>query len=99
MRLAQLLRPDPDQRLVSGLGGGVHGLSCNAEPRASRRDKHDPTALGNMGLDGLGEEDRAADIAVEVGCVELRGGIDEVGFEALGGTSIGTVVLDRITIA
>ena len=89
--LPQLLGPHAHQRLVGGLGGGVDGLARDAEAGAGGRDEDDAAALGEVGLDGLCEEDGALDVRLEVAVVEVLGRVDEVGLEALGGA--GTVLV------
>ena len=83
MRLAQLLGPHAHERLVGSLGRRVDGLACNAQTGAGRGDEDDASPLGQVGLGGLGQEDGALDVGVEVPRVELLGGVDEVGLVAL----------------
>lgn len=91
MRLTKLLSPDADEGFVGSLGCGIHGLASNTEAGTSGRDENNAAALGEMRLSSLGQENRTADVAVEVGLVELGGGVDEVGLVALG--SAGNIAL------
>lgn len=82
VRLPQLLGPDARQRLLGGLGGGVHGLPGDAEAGGGRRDEDDPAAPRDVRHDGLGQEYGPLDVGVKVRLVELLRDLVEVGVVA-----------------
>lgn len=79
VRLPEFLCPDARQRLLGGLGGGVHGLPGDAQAGCRRRDEDDPAAPGDVRHDGLGQEYGTLDVGVKVRLVELLGDLVEVG--------------------
>lgn len=85
MALPQLLGPDPREGLVGRLGGGVDGLARHPQPRGGRGDEDDATSGGKVRQGGLGEEDCALNVGVEVAGVEGLGYVFEVGVDAEGG--------------
>ena len=89
--LTKLFGPYTYESFVGSLGCGIHRLAGHAEARTSGGDEHDATTLGKVGLGSLSQENRATDVAVEVGLVKLRGGVDEVGFVTL--SSAGNIEL------
>lgn len=82
VRLPQLLCPDARQRLLGGLGRGVHGLPGDAEAGGRRRDEDDPAAPRDVRHDGLGQEYGPLDVGVKVSLVELLGDLVKVGVVA-----------------
>ena len=88
VRLAKLLSPDASKSLVCGLGGGVYRLAGNTKTSAGGRDENNTTALGQMRLNRLGQEDGALYVGVEVAIVKLLRSIYQVCFVALGSTII-----------
>lgn len=95
MRLTKLLSPDAHEGFVGGLGCGIHGLTSNTETGTSGRDEDNAAALRKMRLSSLGQENGTADVAVEVGLVELGRGVDEVCLVALG--SAGNIALVHLS--
>jgi len=95
MRLTKFLSPDTHEGFVGSLGCGIHGLTSNTEAGTSGRDEHNAAALREMRLSSLGQENRTADVAVEMGLVELGGGVDEVRLVALG--SAGDIALVHLS--
>lgn len=79
VRLAELLGPHTRQRLLGGLGGGVHGLPGDAEAGSCGRDEDDPAAPRDVRHDGVGQEYGTLDVGVKVCLVEILGDLVEVG--------------------
>ena len=80
MRLTELLSPDAHQSLIRCLGRSVDSLTRNTKSRTSGRDKHNPPTFGNVRDNSFGQEDRTANVAVEVRLIEFRRGVHEVCF-------------------
>lgn len=80
MGLAQLFGPDSCKRFVSSFCRGVHCLTSDAQAGSSGRDENDSPALGQIRLNGFGEEDGSLDVGLEMGVVVFLCGVDQVRF-------------------
>lgn len=72
VRVTQLLCPNPDQSLVGCFSWTIHSVSGNTEPGSSRRDENNATSTRQVRQSELSQEDRSADIAVEMSCVQFE---------------------------